>query len=278
VTTETRLLDELDAAARRIETPCGQGHMVWRVWNAGGGAPLVLLHGGSGSWRHWVRQIPVFAAERTVIVPDLPGLGESAMPDGPPEPQSVASATLAGLREVVETREADLVGFSFGGMIGGMLMAELGPALRGALLCGPGALGVPRNPTVLEKIREKEGEARVAAHRANLAALMIANPARIDDLALAIQEWNTVHARFRSRGFAGGPVLKTALARSVAPVALLWGELDQVAVGHIPERIAAAREARPDAPAETIPDAGHWVMYEQPAAFGAALRRLLPPR
>ena len=34
------------AKAERLETPCGDGVMVWRVW--GSGPPLVLLHGGYG--------------------------------------------------------------------------------------------------------------------------------------------------------------------------------------------------------------------------------------
>jgi pimeloyl-ACP methyl ester carboxylesterase len=74
-------LARLDAAATRMETPTGAGNMVWRSW--GSGPVLVLLHGGSGSWRHWVRNIEYFARDRRVIAPDLPGLGESDMPELP---------------------------------------------------------------------------------------------------------------------------------------------------------------------------------------------------
>jgi copper chaperone CopZ len=54
------VLDGLEARARRQETPCGDGALVWREWGPPGGGterPLVLFHGGSGSWRHWVRNI-----------------------------------------------------------------------------------------------------------------------------------------------------------------------------------------------------------------------------
>jgi pimeloyl-ACP methyl ester carboxylesterase len=270
------LLDRLDAAARRVETAFDAGRMVWRIWNEGVGRPLVLLHGGSGSWRHWVRQVARFAPERCVIAPDLPGLGESDMPAEPHDPMHVGRIATAGLREVVDTREADLVGFSFGANVAGHVAAELGPALRALMLVGAASLGVPRNVVPLEKVRGKEGEARLAAHRFNLRSLMIADPARIDALALAIQEWNTVHARFRSRGFANATLLRDALVRTTVPLAVLWGEHDQVASGGIPARIAAVREARPDSRAEIIPGAGHWVMYEAPDAFDSALTRLLP--
>jgi pimeloyl-ACP methyl ester carboxylesterase len=270
-----QILNELDSAATRIETPCGDGAMVWRIWNAGAGAPLVLLHGGSGSWRHWVRQIQAFAPRRCVIAPDLPGLGESAMPPEPHEPRHVARIAAAGLRQVLGDARPDLVGFSFGANVAGNMAAELGTGLRSLFLVGAGSLGVARNPVPLEKLREKEGADRIAAHRFNLASLMIADPARIDPLAVEIQERNTVEARFRSRGFANATMLKDALARTAMPVGVLWGERDQIAVENLPARIAAVRQARPDAVLELIPGAGHWVMYEAPEAFDTALDRFL---
>jgi len=269
------ILDELERAARRLGTPCGDGTMAWRVWNDGAAAPVVLLHGGNGSWRHWVKQIDGLAATRRVIVPDLPGLGESALPDEPHEPAHVARITAAGLGTILGDARADLVGFSFGANIAGHVAAERPGAIRSLTLLGAGSLGVARNPVPLEKIRDKEGAERDAAHRFNLNSLMIADPARIDDLAVSIQEWNTVHARFRSRAFANAHLLKDALARTAMPLTALWGERDQLSVGHIPDRIAAVREARPDARAEVIPDAGHWAMYEAPDAFDAALARAL---
>lgn len=269
------LLDELARAARRIPTPCGAGRMIWHAWNEGAGAPLVLLHGGSGSWRHWVRQIPAFAATRCVIAADLPGLGESGDAPDPGDPPAVARVVTAGLRGIADTARVDLVGFSFGANIGGHAAAELGTALRSLTIVGAGALGVARGVTPLVKIRDKQGEQRVAAHRANLAALMIKDPARIDPLALAIQEWNTVHARTRSRGFAATAMLRDRLCDSPVPLGAIWGEADQIAAPHLAERIAALHAARPDAAVEVIPGAGHWVMYEAPAAFDAALSRLL---
>jgi pimeloyl-ACP methyl ester carboxylesterase len=270
------ILLALDTAARRVETPCGAGRMAWRIWNEGAGAPLLLVHGGNGSWRHWVHQIPHFAATRCVIAPDLPGLGESADSPEPADPPTIAHVVAAGLRAIVpDTATLDLTGFSFGANIGGHVAAELGTALRSLTIVGAGALGVARGETPLVKVRDKAGAERIAAHRLNLASLMIADPARIDDLALAIQEWNTVHARTRSRGFAHTPMLRDALLRSPAPLGAIWGEADQVAAPHLGERLDALSAARPDAAIELIPGAGHWVMYEAPEAFNAALSRLL---
>ena len=76
IETPSALLARLDGAATRHQTPTGAGNMVWRSW--GSGPVLVLLHGGSGSWRHWVRNIEYFARDRRVLAPDLPGLGDFA--------------------------------------------------------------------------------------------------------------------------------------------------------------------------------------------------------
>ncbi len=51
----TGLVSRLEALATRSITPVGSGSMVWRSW--GQGPALVLLHGASGSWTHWIRNI-----------------------------------------------------------------------------------------------------------------------------------------------------------------------------------------------------------------------------
>ena len=76
----------LDAEAQRTESPCGDGSMVWRSW--GEGPPLVLLHGASGSWTHWIRNVLPLARHHRVLAPDMPGYGES---DAPPEPHTAES-------------------------------------------------------------------------------------------------------------------------------------------------------------------------------------------
>src|SRR5258708_4807169 len=81
-------VERLAATGRRVETPCGGGSMVWRLW--GEGTPLVLLHGGFGSWTHWFRNIPDLAQRYRLIVANLPGLGESD--DAPPPPPAQGPA------------------------------------------------------------------------------------------------------------------------------------------------------------------------------------------
>ena len=60
------------AGGHRIETLHEGVRTVWHVWGASDGPAVVLLHGGSGSWTHWVRNIaPLRDAGWRVLVPDL---------------------------------------------------------------------------------------------------------------------------------------------------------------------------------------------------------------
>ena len=145
-------------------------------------------------------------------------------------------------------------------------------------LVGAGALGPKRQVTELTKVRSLEGEARIAAHRHNLAALMFADPAKIDPLALVIQEWNTRHARFVSRGFAGSTALRDCIAQARCPVALLYGERDAIAWPEVELRFAALRSVQPEAWTGVIPGAGHWVAYEAAETFNAMLLDMLRRR
>jgi pimeloyl-ACP methyl ester carboxylesterase len=46
----------------------------------GKGDPVVLLHGWPETWYGWHHLMPTLAKNYTVIVPDLPGLGDSSKP------------------------------------------------------------------------------------------------------------------------------------------------------------------------------------------------------
>jgi len=266
----------LDRAARVVRTPCGDGQMIWRVWGESGtseDAPLVLLHGGAGSWLHWLPTIEAFRGRRMVIAPDLPGLGSSA--DLPAEATDGGTAIVAaGLAQVFGGERApDLVGFSFGGVIAGMLAAQC--PVRSLTLVGAGGLDVIRGSAKLERVRDKTGAEREAAHRTNLHRWMIADPTRIDGDAIAIQDWNSRHARLDSRPIGTGSALLTALPQVRAPITGLWGEHDHSVQGETGRVHDVLTRLQPGAAFHVIPGAGHWVAYEAPDAFAAALSHAL---
>jgi len=267
---------DIESRAEIRRTPCGAGSMVWRIW--GQGPPLALLHGGYGSWTHWIRNVEPLAERYRVMVPDLPGLGDSDMPPNPDSPEAIAEIVASGLLSQMTAGEAaNIAGFSFGGLIGGLVTERLGPRAENLVLVGSGGLGVRRGaPIELVTWRDLPNEAaRRAAHLENLAILMIADRANIDELAVHLQVRNTTRARLRSRLLSRIRALPTAIPRMSARLHGLWGELDITAQGVLEEIRRLLQSLQPGAGFTVIPRAGHWVQYEAAQEFNPALVRLL---
>jgi 2-hydroxy-6-oxonona-2,4-dienedioate hydrolase len=270
------IVEALARTARKVRTPCGDGAMVWRVWGAG--EPLVLFHGGSGSWTHWIRNIPELSRHFEVWVADIPGLGDSAMPPKPWVPATIADVVVAGLGERFPTSaRLHLAGFSFGGQVAGLAAARMGDRIRSLTLIGVAALGLradPREP--FEKVRVGMSAGEIAeVYRQNLAVLMFADPANIDALAIHLQAENIKRARFRSRPFAPTDNLARALAEVSAPLKTIWGTRDIIARPSLDARLDILRRHHPELEVRLIEGAGHWVAYEAADRFNAAMLDLL---
>lgn len=249
--------------------PTRLGRLAVRAW--GEGPTLVLLHGATGSWRHWARNIAPLAATHRVVAVDLPGTGDSDMPAHKVDRPAVAAAVSDAIEAVLGDGMCDLVGFSFGGAVAGLTAGLLPRRLRSLTLVSAGGFGPPVPELERYRVRHLEGEARMAAHRANLLSLMIAQPSRLDALALEIQDQNSRRSRLRRPADRAHPYLPGALDGFRGAVNAVWGERDRFLLGHLPARVALLRAARPEASVLVIPGAGHWVAYEAAERFNAWL-------
>jgi pimeloyl-ACP methyl ester carboxylesterase len=267
-------LEGLDRAARRSETPCGDGTIAWRGW--GQGPAVLLLHGGGGSWRHWARNLDALTAGHSVLAPDLPGLGDSAKAPDPVGAEAIADLVFRGLNEVLgPDAPVHVAGFSFGGVIAGMVAAMAGERVRSLTLIGTGGLGPPNRSVELVRVRDKTGGDRLAAHRENLLRLMLASPASVDALALEIQEQHSTRTRLNSGFMWISPVLHEALPRVRGRVHALWGEHEMPDQALLEARIGLLREARPDAEVAVVSGAGHWLFYEASDRFNETFGKIL---
>ncbi len=266
------LIERVAAQGQRFATPCSDGSLVWRRW--GSGPALVLLHGGTGSWTHWIRNIPVLERAHTLWVPDMPGFGDSAAPPKGSRIEALAEIVANGIAKVAGG-PVDLVGFSFGGLVAGHLAAAHPELVRRLVLVGAGGLGLRHHqklPLVAWRHLKSDAE-RAAAHRHNLAILMLWSEAKIDALALFIQSENARRSRVNSGPYSRGDVLLEPLSRVQVPVAGIWGRYDSTTVGRLAEVEPLLKRANPASTLTIIEDAGHWAIYEQPEAANAALLR-----
>lgn len=278
------------AAIARVEALCSHHdpvHAGLRVrWRRFEGAqapasslpPLLLLHGGHGSWMHWLRNVDALCRDRTVWVPDMPGFHDSATPPaaalGQAQTAPLLEPLLATLDALVGSHTAiDVAGFSFGGLVAALLAARRGHVRRLALVgsAGHGTARRQKRDMVNWRAAADRSEEIAALHH-NLATLLLHHPASIDALAFAIHDISCHGTRFKSRESSRTPgALQAALAASPIPQLLAWGEHDVTA----DVRPLAARLAQEHAQRECVvlDGAGHWAQYERADATNELLSR-----
>jgi 2-hydroxy-6-oxonona-2,4-dienedioate hydrolase len=268
-------VDDL-VGVQRVVTGLPGRHVVWRV--AGSGPPLVLLHGGYGSWTHWYRNVRPMAEHATVLVPDMPGYGESDDPQDLDDHRSIAAPVLDGIDELVgRNARFAIAAFSFGGNVAGEIGLRAASRLETLVLVGAGGLRLPRPPSVdLTSWRNlPTSAAQNDAHRDNLVRFMLHDPAVADRETVALQANNAAQARIRSRPISRRAPLHDALPMLDTRLHGIWGEEDVTAKGYLAEREALLRQNDPLSSFATIPRAGHWVQYEAAEKVNRCLRILI---
>ena len=248
--------------------------------DTGDGEPLVLIHGLAASRAIWRHVVPSLPGRRIAV--DVPGFGRSPAVGPGFELDRVAQAIWDGLP--VEGR-VSLVGHSMGGALA-ITAAALAPERVARLvLCAPAGLRpVPARASVplgaagaltFALRRRSVSLASTPLGRrmllgASTAAGDAVGEADVRGMVLASDGATRVGAALQAVTAAD---LRGTLAELPVPVGFLWGAHDRVISSSVV--VAAARAARPDAPLEFVPRAGHVPMMERPAAFSAMLRQLL---
>src|ERR671931_691897 len=113
---------------------------------AGGGEPLLLVHGLGGAAANWLALAPLLLPGRAMLVPDLPGHGGS---EALPAAQSLNA--YADRLALLLDRPAAVVGHSLGGAIA-LRLAIRRPELVSALVLARG--GLPAPPALPAEIAE----------------------------------------------------------------------------------------------------------------------------
>jgi pimeloyl-ACP methyl ester carboxylesterase len=273
-----RLLAGAPVTERRLEL----AGVSTAVLEGGDGPPVVLLHGQGGWSGMWLPVAADLVATNRVVAPDLPGLGASQVPGGPPD----ADRVLAWLGELIRRTcpsPPALVGASLGASIAARFAIAHPDRLTRLALVGAGSLArfrpAPGVALALVRFIARPNE---RTQRGFLRQIAV-DPARVralnGDRWEASQAYLLELARTPSVRAANRRLLRELgtraipppeLARIAVPTSLIWGRHDRV----MRLRIAEAASARYGWPLHVIEDAGHFSI-EQPEAFRAALRAAL---
>lgn len=239
----------------------------------GAGKPLILVHGLGSSRNAWSLNTLALMRHREVVLPDLPGHGES--------PAEADSGTFAGLVRSFETWLAsegltgsDMVGSSMGARLV-LEMSRRGKA--GAVVAfDPGGFwaGWERgfiNSTLstsgllLRSLRPAlPALARNMASRSLLLAQLAARPWDLNgDLVAKELVSIATTATFEPlvQDLAYGPPQTGPSAPGTGPVAIGWGRHDRLC---FPSQARRAREAFPEARLAWFERSGHFPMWEEP--------------
>ena len=267
-------------SGRRLQLP---GPMVWHEWGHEfldqGASTLVLLHGGSGSWMHWIRNVaPLVADGFHVLAVDLPGFGDSALPEQGFDVDALIEPLHAAWQMLRTSEKVSFIGFSFGGMTAALWLAAYPKDAANLILVGSPGLGLKSPHRVpLKGWRHLATEdSQTEVHRHNLLALMLHDERKLDELARAVHRLNVARDRMPRRRLSGTPIVANALPHLACPVHVIYGEWDALYQGCMSEVEKLFKNVTPQlATWQLVSGAGHWVQFEAPEAFQLALKKTL---
>jgi pimeloyl-ACP methyl ester carboxylesterase/CRP-like cAMP-binding protein len=245
------------------------------------GAPLaVLIHGWSSSSFTWEPLIEAISRRYRCIAIDLPGFGQSPMPEQRPTIAWYADL-IAGLIEHFNTeRPALVLGHSMGGQIAATLalrhpaaveqLVLLNPALSGRLSSRVNILYTPH--VIAERYRAMEWLLEQLARTPLDYTDWLLKPSNFaEGVQISEAAYKRIREDARRRG--QGPIrsacftamqdadLRGKLSVIEAPTLVLWGAEDNI----VPLRDAGLVDREwPKADLRLIANAGHWPQFEQP--------------
>lgn len=249
----------------------------------GAGDALILLHGVGARRSVWHRVLGPLASRRRVIALDLPGFGDSPPVGRGFDLDRVARRCAEAAAERVDG-PFDLLGHSLGGAVAVALADDHPNRVRSLVLLAPAGF-TPRPPRLavaagavaagVLAVRRIVGPPLLAVapvRRALLwGAVLDGSRMPIADARVTIESSGRSTRARQAIAAVLAADLRDRLARLTMPVGLLWGEHDRIVRGAIADDL---RAARPDAPFETIAEAGHIPQLERPHAFVESLERL----
>jgi len=255
----------------------------------GQGPAVVMLHGFADTGDMWAPLAAVLAQDHKVIVPDLRGMGLSSHPEGGYDKKTQAG-DIARVLDNLKIQKTDLVTHDIGNMVGYAFAAQYpervtkwvamdaplpGIGTWDEIICSPALWHFNfRGPDVERLVKGRE---RIYLDR--LWNELSANPKSIDEAtrehyAKLYARPGAMHSAFNQfAAFQQDAIDNKAFVakgKLTMPVLAIGADKSFGTVQADDLRFVAT-----DVTELVIPDSGHWLMEEQPAATIAAVRAFL---
>ncbi|CDJ99472.1 conserved hypothetical protein [Microbacterium sp. C448] len=145
--------DESALGLERVVVETSLGPVVVRSGRRASDTATILVHGAAGSWTTWTPLI-AYADGRgmplvDLVIPDLPGWGESAAPDWREASIGAYAGAIAEIALALGYRRWRLVGHSLGGFLALDLASRTPDATTSVVLVSP------TGPAVVEAVRRQ---------------------------------------------------------------------------------------------------------------------------
>ena len=247
----------------------------FRIWGQSGPI-LVLLHGGYGSWMHFLKNVEELSKNFQVIVPDMPGFGESEPLPKVQNLDEYAQTLVDALSSLTNGSNYNIVGFSFGSAIGSHMIKFAGDSVNRLTLVGYNRTGnMPfKRPKMLSWRAAKTEEELNTAQRHNLSVMMIHKQEKIDDMAINLQTLNTKGAKVRSLEIVASHDLPNRILNISQPIDIIWGEFDVTLINGIDDAQNRMKELIPDVKFHIIQNSGHWIQFEEYEKFNSTIEKI----
>lgn len=252
----------VDAAGIRLELRRG-----------GKGAPLLVIHGELGV-PGWLDSFAALADHYDVIVPSLPGYGQSARPDWIMGVHDLAAWVAWLARDLDLRTPVNIIGCSLGGWVAAEI-ACVAPQFIGKMVL-VGAMGIkPDQGQIFDYFLDSGLTGiRQAFHRPDQSAEFRRfwgkdwTPEEAD----LVEQHREMTCRIAWKPYMHSLTLRHLLPGARTPTLVVWGREDAITPLDSGEIYA---RTIPRARLATVPDCGHMVEMEKPAEFVELVRGFL---
>lgn len=262
----------------------------------GEGYPVLLLHGGgpgASGLSNYARNIEALSQHFRVLVPDMPGYGQSSKGVNRSDPFGDLAQSMLGLLDALKIGAAHVVGNSYGGACGLRMALDQPQRVTSLVLMGPGGVGTTRAlPTKgLNLLLNYYGGAGPSREKlsAFIRGYLVADGSQVPESVIderyqasldpevvaqpPLRRPNSLKAALRM-DFTRDPRLPAC----TTPTLVLWGTQDKV---NRPSGGPALQKTMPHCDLYLFGNTGHWVQWERADEFNATtvgfLERHTPP-